>query len=913
MFSPGVLGSQARTPLLLLMGAVLAGAISPAVHADTDGYACGYVASDTLVSPTSPYVQGASIGSAILNLRLHNLTIEYAPPGTTGLTTAQLAAVKDRIRADFAPHQIYFYITDQPMPVPSAYYFSSHPTELLDTKIGPESDTIDVVLGPAVPAAIRGEGTSWGSDMMVPTRCLVNLVSDEDFPVVSHELGHCLGLVHTNHYNGNPSSACGPEARCNVCQDNICDTPYDMYLSEPMWNHVDRATCQYDGQYPEHVPPFHNIMAYTWPRCMTEFTPGQRARMLRTIEVTTHLQRCLSNVTSTYENKSADTGLLYVGTPYGSVAFDYDGDSDKDLFITMRDAYGSLQQQLQLTSGIPQFVDRTEYDFAPGSEPQAGLRGATAADHDNDGRVDLFVAADLQPRLYHNNSTPAVASFADSAGATGLAALADSSYAGAWGDFDRDGRVDLYVCRGSGVGNDPTAANVNPMPGKLLRNDTRTSRTFADRSDSLGAAGSAHGATVAASWADVDGDKDLDLFVGDLRDAGASASSRLYLNNGAGKLTDSFAGRFVGLNVKNVNSVVWADMNNDAALDLVLGSESAPPTVYFNNGGGRFDVLRPLATATTGPSNGVRSVDCDLDGRQDVLVLPRSNSSHRWMFWNLSFDGEIVLADQSSFVGFTSTGRVDGVAIADFNGDGDGDMYFGRPESTDDYFYRARSPGGDQPSAHWVGVRLVGGGGNNRSAVGAKVRFSYTGFQQVQVVDGGSGKGGQADNVLTCGLGTWNSPISVQVTWPGGYVQTVSASPGVVTTIEDATVPEIAKGKTTATYNAYPNGWADWVFCWETNFSCDPALDKVTVSDRPGEPGQCATGTVVLTPATFGVQHSVLAMAGGGYKHTLVWCAQECIAPCRHNYVVESATATDASYRSTSLTRTLNVGVCIGE
>jgi hypothetical protein len=637
--------------------------------------------------------------------------------------------------------------------------------------------------------------------------------------------------------------------------------------------------------------------------------------MLYSIETDEFLSSIVKRPGSIFENKSTDTSLLYSGTPYSSIAFDYDGDSAKDLFITMRDDYGSLQKHLQLASGVPQFQDRTLYDFAAGGEPQVGLRGATAADFDNDGRVDLFVACDTQPRLYHNNSDSLSASLVDYASALGLAALADSSYAGAWGDFDRDGQVDLYVCRGAGGGNDPTSTNLSPARGRLLRNDLRASGNFVDRTDSLGSGGSAHGAAVTASWADVDDDKDLDLFVGDLRDAGASASSRLYLNNGAGGLTDTFADRFVGLTVENVNSATWSDMNNDAAVDLVIGSESAAPTVYLNNGSGDFAAVDPLPVSLAATSNGVRPVDSDLDGRQDIVALPRDNSNHRWLFWNRLVDGEATLLDQSYNAGFTSTGRVDGVAIADFNGDGDSDMFFGRPESTDDYFYRARSSAGDQPSFHWVGVKLVVGGGNNRSAIGARVRFSYSdslrNFQQVQFVDGGSGKGGQTDNVLICGLGAWNSTVSLEVTWPGGFVQTANVQPNTVTTIVDATVPGITTGKTAATHYPYPHGWADWEFTWETNFSCDPARDKVTISNRPGQPSECQTGTIVLTPATYGVEHTVLAKAGGGYRHKLIWRDQQCLATCVHNYTVESAT--DDNHKSTSPTRTFTVGVCIGD
>lgn len=85
----------------------------------------------------------------------------------------------------------------------------------------------------------------------------------------------------------------------------------------------------------------------------------------------------------------------------------------------------------------------------------------------------------------------------------------------------------------------------------------------------------------------------------------------------------------------------------------------------------------------------------------------------------------------------------------------------------------------------------------------------------------------------------------------------------------------------------------------------------MTVSNRLGQPSECLTGTIVLTPATYGVEHTVLAKAGGGYKHKLIWWDRQCFATCVHNFTVESAT--DDVHKSTSPTRALTVGVCIGD
>lgn len=852
-------------------------------------------------SPPSPriFTPGQSAPSAaIMRLRIHVL----GSNSSGGIwSQAAIDSQLAQVRADFAPHHIYFHVVGiDTIWTDLADELDRFIAPLTVAKLmHPDQTAINVILGTAIAGTQRPFGITFGNSLPA-YKCLIGALSGHSTSVLSHEIGHCLGLYHTFDQQNNCEDIPGvnPED-CAICGDLVCDTPWDPQNGDSgigyLWDHTNITTCEYDGWVSGADPDPANIMAYTRPKCMEHFSDGQSARMLSIIGTANLFQNKQERIAVAYENKSGDTNLEYEGTPYSSVVLDYTGDGKKDLFISMRDNFGSLQKQLQLSqSEVPQFTDRTELDIAEASWPQSGLRGVAAADYDNNGLVDLFAAAESNPRLYHNNN----GAFVDTASALGLAALADSSYAGAWGDFDRDGQIDLYVCRGAGGGSDPTATNLTAIRGKLLRNDVRASGSFVDRSDRLGAASNTMGASVAASWADVEGDGDLDLFVGELRDASGSALSRLYINNGAGGLTESFASSLSDSTVENVNSVVWADMNNDAKLDLVLGSESAPPTVYFNNGTGNFRSEDPLSASLDAPTNGVRPVDSDLDGMMDIFAAPRASTDHRRLFWNQLVAGKQALLDQSYSVGFAdSTGRVDGVTMADFNGDGDADVYFGRPVDTQDFFYRAKSNGVDHPSAGWVGVRLVAGGGNNGSAIGARVRFIGSNFEQVQVVDGGSGKGGQADNVLICGLGSLSGAVSAEVKWPGGYVQTASLSKGQVTTITDETFPG-EPDSVSGVYTALPEGQAEFTFTWDTPYSCDPSRDKVTITDRPRQPSQCQMGTVVLTPSSDNVTHTVLAKtsaAGGGYRHTLTW-PLECRPPCSYDFIIESAT--DSTHKS---------------
>jgi len=121
-------------------------------------------------------------------------------------------------------------------------------------------------------------------------------------------------------------------------------------------------------------------------------------------------------------------------------------------------------------------------------------RGHSFADYDNDGDLDLFVPAPAKPRLYRNNNDGTFTDVLPAAGA--LAASPPGSVAAAWGDVNADGCLDLFVCHSKGT-------------SRLYLGDGAGS--FTDATKAAGLAGC--GPAFAASFADVDGDRLLDLLV----------------------------------------------------------------------------------------------------------------------------------------------------------------------------------------------------------------------------------------------------------------------------------------------------------------------------------------------------------------------------------------------------------------
>ena len=279
------------------------------------------------------------------------------------------------------------------------------------------------------------------------------------------------------------------------------------------------------------------------------------------------------------------------------------------------------------------------------------------ADFDNDGDLDLFVGfgAGIPNRLYRNDGS----TFVDVAGDVGVADT-ERTRGASWGDFDGDGRLDLYV----GFAFDAPTAN------RLYRNEGESG--FTDMAPSLGVDFS--GQTRQISWIDYDIDGDVDLFI-----AFRDQANRMLRNDGSA-FTDGPAFTDVSEETGLADSrkavgAVWFDFDRDGDLDVFIANQEDDPNALYRNDGSVFvDIAETLDLNAAERREGDGSVgpcltDYDADGRLDLFVANYGPS----MLYSEDESGNWV--DRAPELGLDIDTHAVSCAWGDFGNDGRPDLY----------------------------------------------------------------------------------------------------------------------------------------------------------------------------------------------------------------------------------------------
>ena len=470
----------------------------------------------------------------------------------------------------------------------------------------------------------------------------------------------------------------------------------------------------------------------------------------------------------------------------GVAAFDYNNDGKVDIFFTNGAAIPSLEKdsptffnRLYRNDGGMKFTDVT---LEAGVAGAGYSMGAAAADYNNDGHTDLFVAGVHRNILYRNLGN---GKFEDVTEKAGIKSDKWSVAAG-WFDYDNDGWLDLFVVnyahwtpdfdRYCGDRERSLRVYCHPkyfegLPNTLYRN--RRDGTFEDVSKEAGILEHI-GRGMSVAFADYDNDGFTDVFV-----TNDNLPNFLFRNRGNGTFEE--VALEAGVALTNNGAPIasmgadFRDFNNDGLCDInvtALAGETFP--LFRNIGKGSFidathgSQLAQLSAPRSGWSNGF--FDFNNDGWKDLFtansdvndLIDQFQSTHykqpNSLFANL---GNGTFRDVSSEAGFTSARAHRGSAFADFDNDGRIDVVvsaLGEPAE----LWQNVSP----DLNHWLVLRLIGTR-SNRDCIGAKIRVG----DQLNHVTTAVGYASSSPSLVHFGVGKREKIEHIEIRWPSGIVQ----------------------------------------------------------------------------------------------------------------------------------------------
>jgi hypothetical protein len=464
-----------------------------------------------------------------------------------------------------------------------------------------------------------------------------------------------------------------------------------------------------------------------------------------------------------------------------------------------------------------------------GGQPFIDARSASLADIDNDGDLDVFFHAagsstSAGHRLYRNNFIGSgTLSFTNITGTGNFAGVGDA-WSAAWGDYDGDGYVDVFVGQ----------TNSGSAVGDVLKNNAGSS--FTNTTTTVGLTDPGFHQNVA--WNDIDGDLDLDLIIAM---EGPDQKHEIYLQGESGTFTPvgAAAGFQVAVGVKaygmaigdtdsdgdldiyistcwdggtirnnffknlkvetgslsfidladtnntqyfpNSYGTEFHDYDNDSDLDLfVVGADGNQSKMFRNEGNNMFtdtDTItgHAMLSETGGDFNGARSVDYDNDGDLDLYFHDRQQANGdnfaRKLYRN---DGNWTFTDVTAAESLHETNRTAFDSTwGDLDRDGDQDLIApsGGTSTYERLFLNDASANGN----HWLYINLVGPT-ENTSAIGASVYATMNnGTEELLTLrresNTNAGTFNQSDLPVHFGLGAETVIDQLRIQWPDGTMQ----------------------------------------------------------------------------------------------------------------------------------------------
>jgi hypothetical protein len=494
----------------------------------------------------------------------------------------------------------------------------------------------------------------------------------------------------------------------------------------------------------------------------------------------------------------------------GCALWDYDDDGCLDILLLQAGPVpGTPERALWDKETVPRNRlyhnqgDGTFRDVTDGSglENTGYAMGVAVGDYDNDGDDDLFLTAYGGIRLFRNER--GTGRFQDVTAKAGMATAGREGLfptSAAFGDYDNDGWLDLYVCYTPwALAKDRPCRDMEGRldycipdifaPGihQLYRNNGNGS--FTDVTQGSGIA-RARGRGLAVAWLDYDEDGDQDIFVANDR-----TPQFLWRNNGTpgpGPTPDG-APAFTevaaqvgcayekGGKVPSGMGIGVGDYDNDGREDLFLTNFSLVPNCLWRWAGeGLFDdVSAPTGVARVHwnlLSFGCEFFDFDADGWRDLVIANGHIQVHvDELFGGVTYREPMQLLHNERGQEFRAVERElgdmrrervsRGLAVGDVDNDGRLDVLVNNQNAAPDLFHN-RVPG----PRHWIAFKTRGTR-SNRDGYHARLTLFAAGRRQVATVRAGSSYLSVSDRRLYFGLGDARRVERVEILWPSGMRQ----------------------------------------------------------------------------------------------------------------------------------------------
>jgi hypothetical protein len=492
-------------------------------------------------------------------------------------------------------------------------------------------------------------------------------------------------------------------------------------------------------------------------------------------------------------------------TGCGVAFYDYDNDGWLDIFLVNGTRLEGFPAGSEPTSHL--FRNNRDGTFTDVTA-RAGVahsgwgQGVCVGDYDNDGWDDLFVTYFGKNVLYHNNGDGTFTDVSQKSGVAGKVARWNTGCA--FVDYDRDGRLDLFVA--NYIDLDLATA---PVPesgpclyksvmvacgppglegGKNILYHNNGDGTFTDVSEASGILGANGTYGLGVLTADLDNDGWPDIYV-----ANDSTASILYQNKKNGKFQDIAIEAGCALSPDGKPQagmgISAADYDLDGNLDLIKTNFAGDtPSLYHNQGGANFEdatFTAGLGAHTQYLGWGCGFFDMDNDGWADILICnghvypeveqlkTEAGYAQRKLLYQNLHNGHFADVSFQAGPGISEPSPSRGAAFGDFDNDGDIDVVV---NTVNDYPQLLRC---DSKLDHkWIKIRTIGTK-SNRSGIGARLACvthapgETKPHRQIDEVRSGGGYFSQNDLRVHFGLGKAEKVDVLEVHWPSGQIDTL--------------------------------------------------------------------------------------------------------------------------------------------